>query len=119
MTFDARVVIELVQEIRDPVDVLQEYGYVDRNAFNLVASAVFQTELHRCIEESSQGLSFRARARIMATDVLETAYNIALDKEASDAVRLDAGKWIARMGDLEPKEKKSDTNTAFVLNINM
>lgn len=119
MTFDDRILIELVQGLRDPVEVLREYGYETRNAFNLVASPVFQAELKRHIEESAQGLTFRNRARMMATDVLESAYDIAMDNQASEAVRLDAGKWIARMGDLEPKEKKGENNNAFVLQINM
>lgn len=119
LTFDDRILVELAQELRDPVLVMKEYGYEGRNAFNLVASPIFQSELKRQIDEAHQALDFRQRARLMANDVLEVAYEIATDTEASDANRLDAGKWIAKMGDLEPDDKKQGPNQAFQLILNM
>lgn len=119
MTFDPRIAIELAAQLRDPVEILDTYGYSGRNAFNLVASPLFQAELKAAIEQSVQGLTFRQRAKLMAPDVLEHAYDMATDKDISAAVRLDAQKWIAKMADLEPKEDKSTNNNAFQLVINM
>lgn len=119
MAYDGRVLMELAQQLKDPVEVLREYGYIGENAFNFVASQMFQNDLKRVIEEMSQGMSFRVRARMMADDVLDSAYGIAMDMGGSEAVRLEAGKWIAKMGDLEPKDKNGGQNQAFVLQIDM
>jgi hypothetical protein len=119
ITFDSRIPFELASRLRDPVEVLRGYGYVGQNAFNLVASPVFQSELKRNLEQVIQGLTFRARAKLMAPDVLEHAYDLATDKDVSSAVRLDAQKFIIKMADEEPREKKNDANNAFVLQINL
>lgn len=119
MTFDPRIAVELAAQLRDPVEILASYGYSGRNAFILVSSPAFQVELKAALEQSVQGLSFRQRAKIMAPDVLEHAYDLATDKDVSPAVRLDAHKWIVKMADQEPKEDKSQNNNAFQLVINM
>lgn len=119
MTFDARIPVELAARLRNPVEVLKTYGYAGKNAFNLVASPVFQIELKRSLEQLIQGLNFRQRAKMLAPDALEQAYTLAMDDDVSAAVRLEAQKWIAKMADEEPKEKKNETNQAFVLQINL
>lgn len=119
MTFDPRIPAELAARLKDPQEVLQEYGYTGKNAFNLIASPLFQNELKRCIDETVNGLTFQQRAKLMAPDILEHAYDLATDRELSPAIRLDAQKWIAKMADLEPKEDKASLNQAFQLILNL
>ena len=100
MTFDARIPAELAARLRDPVETLRDYGYIDENAFNLVASPIFQIELKRSLEEHVLGLSFRQRAKLMGPDALEEAYSMMTDVDVSPAVRLESAKWVAKMGAL-------------------
>lgn len=120
MTFDPRIPFEMAARLKHPKDILRDYGFVGRDAFTLVASPLFQAELKRCLEELvASGLSFRQRARMLAPDALETAYDLMTDNEVSPAVRADTAKWIAKMADVEPKEKSSGVNDRFVLQINL
>lgn len=120
LTFDERIPAELAARLRDPMAVLKSYGYSGKNAFNLIASPVFQVELKRALEQFIQGLTFRTRAKLMAADVLEHAYDLATDAaNVAPPVRLAAQQWIAKMADLEPKEDKNTTNQAFQLVINL
>ena len=118
MFFDPRIPWELAVQVADPQAVLAAYGYTGRGAFDLVAHPVFQRELRRHIDGLTTGLTFRKRCEIIADDLLSHAYALASSNETSDAVRAEMIKWVAKMADLEPKDKNA-TNNAFVLQINM
>ena len=119
MTFDQRIPMELAAQLRDPMLVLKEYGYTGDDAFHLVASPLFQGELQRCLEEISQGLTFRQRAKMMAPDALAAGHRLVRSRKTPPDVRLAAAKFIVNMADVVPKDDKAAPNQAFQLVIRL
>jgi hypothetical protein len=117
IAYDSRIVFELATRLRNPVEVMREYGYDQAQARLLIVNETFQNDLKRCVGELVDGVTFRTRARMMASDALEQVYNIVRSQTAGDSVRVDGAKWLAKMGELEPKEKSTGGNNAFVFQI--
>jgi len=117
MFFDPRIAWELAAQVGDPQAILAQYGYTDRDAFDLVANPAFQRELRgRVANLEADGLTYMRRAEIIADDALAHAYEIMTDPKAPAAVRMSAIQWITKIAGREPKEK-NPTNTQFVLEI--
>jgi hypothetical protein len=101
-----RMACELALGLEDPLVIFRRYGYDKDQALALLQSEQFGRLLDRIGKEvREQGLSFRAKARAMAEDLLPEAYAIATDELASSAVRADLIQWITRVADLEPAPK--------------
>lgn len=102
-----RMACELALGLEDPLIVFRRYGYDKDQALALLQSEQFGRTLDKISKEvREQGLSFRAKARAMAEDLLPEAYAIATDELASSAVRADLIQWITRVADLEPAPKE-------------
>lgn len=107
-----RLACELALRLEDSAVIFQRHGYTQDQALTLLESADFARTLDRIAKEvREQGLTFRAKARVMAEDLLQHGYEIATDDQASAAVRADLIQWFARVGDLEPAPKKDGTNS--------
>ena len=65
------------------------------------------------------GLSFKAKARAQAEDLLAHSYDLATDPLCSAAVRADLIKWTAKVAGLEPTTKDTEKTGGggLVLNI--
>ena len=121
-TQSERLAVELALKLDDPTVIFARHGYDAHQALELLQSKDFTALLERVAKEvQEQGLSFRAKARVMAEDLLQHGYELATDEMASAAVRADLIQWYARIADLEPapKEKGGGTGTGggMVLNI--
>ena len=101
-----RLAYELALKLDDSAVVFQRHGYSGEQALALLETAEFPVLLERVVQEvREKGLSFRAKARVMAEDLLQHGYEIATDEQASSAVRADLIQWMARVADLEPAKK--------------
>ncbi len=110
---DERMACELVLRLDDPDRIFTRYGYGRDQALALLQSQEFAATLSRVESEmKAQGLSFRAKARAIAEDLLPEAYALATDEQQSASVRADLIQWFARMGDLEPAPKKGNDGGA-------
>jgi len=92
-----RLALELALKLDDSAVIFQKHGYAPEQALALLE--------HTAQEVREKGLSFRAKARVMAEDLLQHGYEIATDDHASAAVRADLIQWMARVADLEPAKK--------------
>ncbi len=93
---------------------LQEYNEIARNPVFLRYVDVYTTEL------SENGFSFAAKSRILAEDLLPTAYHMAKDLEVPAATRLKAIENLVEWGGLKPKNTSVDTGTGgFSITINI
>lgn len=120
LTFDPRLVYELALGLEDAHEIFPRYNYTAEQALALASKPVFVAtykEYRKYISE--QGLSFKAKARMQAEDLLTHAYEMATDKETPAAVRFDIIQWTAKMGELAPKESKGDVpgGGSFSLNL--
>jgi hypothetical protein len=101
-----RLACELAMRFEEPLTVFARYGYDKDQALALLQNEEFGRLLEKVNKEvREKGLSFRAKARAMAEDLLPEAYAIATDDEASASVRADIIQWMTRVADLEPAPK--------------
>jgi len=101
-----RLALELALKLDDSAVIFQRHGYTPEQALALLETKGFAALLeHTAQEVREKGLSFRAKARVMAEDLLQHGYEIATDDHASAAVRADLIQWMARVADLEPPKK--------------
>lgn len=108
-----RLAYELALKLDDSGTIFAQHGYDGEQALALLENAEFSALLQRVSQEvREKGLSFRAKARVMAEDLLQHGYEIATDEYASAAVRADLIQWMARVGDLEPAPKTKDGGAA-------
>lgn len=113
-----RLAYELAMGLDDSADIFQRHGYGRDDALALLELPEFAKLLDRISREVREnGITFRAKARVMAEDLLQHGYEIATDELASAAVRADLIQWFARVGDLEPAAKKVDTGASGGLSL--
>lgn len=68
---------------------------------------------------ASDANKFRDDAARHAKGALKVAADIMHNDELSPAVRLEAGKWLTRVADLEPKANAAGGNDQFSIVINL
>lgn len=106
-TTHERLAVELALKMDEPADIFARYGYSVEQAAALLDSVAFQVMMARIAAEVAQnGLSFKAKIRAIAEDLLPTAHALATDPLTSAAVRADLIKWAGKMAGHEPKEDK-------------
>lgn len=121
-----RLVFELAMGMEDEAETFKRHGYSEDEAAALKSNAKFVALLDETrTAVIDKGLSFTAKARAMAEDLLPDAYAMAKDVMTAAATRHGIIQWITRMGKLEPaKEVAAETPTGtggagFVLNITL
>lgn len=119
MAFDPRLTFELALGLSAPDKIFERYGYDQNSALALAKNPVFQTVLKAYVDDVKEhGITFRAKARIQAEDLLAHSYEIATDAQAPYAVRADMIKWTAKVADYEPKANVVDApSNGFSLQI--
>lgn len=109
-TAHERMAVELAMGMDEPVDVFERYGYTADQGIALMDTPAFAATLERISKEvQSNGLTFRAKARVQAEALLEHSFEIATDPDAPAAVRADLIKWTAKVGDLEPRKEADES----------
>lgn len=119
-TTHERLAVELALRMEDPEVIFQRYGYTPEQADALMETASFTILLARIGKEIAEnGLSFKAKIRAIAEDLLPTAHALATDALTSSSVRADIIKWAAKMAGHEPKEAKDDGRSGGGLNLSI
>jgi len=104
-----RLAYELALGIDDPLEVFARHGLTADAALALVSTEAFALLLNRTkIDVQANGLSFRAKAKIQAEELLAHSFDIAVDPLQPAAVRADLIKWTGKMADYEPKKEADD-----------
>ena len=115
-----RLAVELALALDDADIIFKRYGYSPDEALALAQSLAFSTILERVMREVKEsGMSFRAKARMQAEELLGHSFEIATDPNQSAAVRADLIKWTTKVGGLEPKESKDDAKTGGGLTLSI
>ena len=104
---------ELVVAARHDMSV-EQYQELQRQPW-------FQAQLAaKRAEFEKNGVTFRAKAAWMASDLLDQVYLSVSSNEASLAQKHDVLKTLIKAGGLEPKdETKKDTGPTFAINIDL
>jgi hypothetical protein len=119
MTFDPRLTFELALGLSASDKIFERYGYDQDSALALAKNPIFQAAYKAYVDDVKEhGITFRAKARIQAEDLLAHSYEIATDTQAPYAVRADMIKWTAKVADYEPKPNVADApSNGFALQI--
>jgi hypothetical protein len=121
LTFDPRIAYSIALGLSSPSEVIAKYGLTMEQGKALIAMPGFVATVKKYRDEiSTQGVSFRLKAKIQAEDLLTHSYVLATDPEVPAAVRADLIKWTAKMAGLEPEgkgEKGGGGGSGFSLSI--
>lgn len=117
-TTHERLAVELALHMEEPEAVFLRYGYSPEQADELMNTAAFTVLLSRIGKEIAEnGLSFRAKIRAIAEDLLPTAHALATDPLTSAGERVKIIQWAAKLAGHEPKETKDDGRSSGGLNL--
>jgi hypothetical protein len=116
----AKAALEIAEGTRTPHAVLSAYGYDDITIDWLLQHKPFVSQIERYRAElQATGYTFRAKASFLAEQHLDTTHKIIASNDTPPQVRLDAIKFLAKMGNLEPKESATGATDRFSITINM
>lgn len=79
----------------------------------LLAVKNFQREI------AEQGITFKAKARLLSEDLLETTYLMVRDAEIPASVRMDGIKSVVRWAELDGDARREAQGTQFNIQINL
>ncbi len=116
-----RLAYELALRMEPVEDTFQRYGYTAEAAASLLESPEFRALCDRVGDDvQKNGLSFKAKAKAQAEELLAHSFDMATDPLVSSAVRADLIKWTARVAGLEPKgDKDNEKNAGGGLTLNI
>lgn len=119
-----RFVLDLAMTLEgsgDTLDVLlAEYQLTQYDLDGFSLDPLFNQRLDKLRQQLQEnGLTFRMKAQAQAELVLDTAWRIIHDEDASHAVRADLIKWITKMANYEPVAKSGGDSKGVTININM
>lgn len=84
--------------------IAERYGITGAAYDKMVAWEPFQKEIKRVEERlEAEGFSFKLKAGLMATDLLDQLYKDAKSPNTTPLQRLEINKFFAKMADYEPK----------------
>lgn len=119
---DPRLVLEIAQGLEHPDVIASRYNLTIPQWERVKADPAFQMQVeNRRAELKREGHSFRAKCALAAEDLIGDVYVMAKAKDTGLTSKLDAAKWFAKMGNLEPKEEKSSSllGAGFSITIDM
>lgn len=103
-------------------DICARYGYTPEQAEQLRNDPGFKVRVSRMEQElKKEGVTFRMRAAHAAEDLVRDVWNKATSSEVGLALKIEALKTLAKLGDLEPKQNLTAQNAGagFSITINL
>lgn len=101
----ASVALEIAEGSQDPPVVLRAAGFTEEQVDWLLHHEPFLVQIERFRADlQKNGYTFRSKAAFLAEAHLDTVHALVENKDTPSVVRLDAVKWLAKVGNLEPKE---------------
>lgn len=111
---------EMASGYEDPARIAARYGY-DQSAYDTLVSQewfVQAIEAKRA-ELRRSGWTFKAKAALMAEDMLEETY-LAAKQSDSVGTKLEVAKYLTKIADLEPRTNAvQQTGPGFSITINL
>lgn len=112
----AEMMLELAKGLEEPVAIAERYGYTPVQFSSLVEWEPFRKEYERMVNKlESEGVTFRNKAVLYATDLLDRVYAAAKRPDVTLPQLLEAAKYMTKAGDLDPKQSVNITSTSRVV----
>jgi hypothetical protein len=121
LNLDPKFVLELAAGLEDPDKIATRYAYQPDAWQSLKNDEHFRKVVEaKRTELQKSGYTFRLKAALAAEDLLDDVYIGAKSIDASLASKLEAFKYLTKLGGLEPKEDKQvQQGPAFTINIDL
>ncbi len=101
--YDHRMCFELALGLSPLDEILERYNVTPTELKKLMALPTFKEQVIAYKREiKDKGLSFREKAKIMAEDLLGTAYDLIHHVGTPPPVKSELIRWVAKMAALEP-----------------
>ena len=115
------MVASLALGMEDDLVVAARHGYSVEQLQELMAQPWFQAQIAvKRADYEKNGVTFKAKAAWMASDLLDQVYVQASAAGTSLAQKHDVLKTLIKAGGLEPKDEKSQqTGPTFAINIDL
>ena len=116
-----RMVLEIAYGLEAPIDIAQRYGFNEVQFGVLCQHDPFRKAVDaKRAELKAGGYSFRMKAALAAEDLLQEVAVLAISKHTDFGEKMDALKFLTKVGDLEPKESKTVAQgSGFSITINL
>lgn len=115
------MVASIALGMEDDLIVSARHGFTVEQWRQIEAQPWFQTQVAvKRAEYEKNGVTFKAKAAWMASDLLDQVYLQVSSNEASLAQKHDVLKTLIKAGGLEPKDEKAQqTGPTFQINIDL
>lgn len=119
--WDPRLMVDLALAI-DPLEaILERFSLTQDHYERLLRIPAFRRDLAMTMRELREdGIPFAKKAAVQAESYLLDVDEMVQDRSIAASTRLDAIKWTAKMGKLEPREEKGgDVNQGVSVNLSI
>jgi hypothetical protein len=105
--WDPRLILDLALAIDPLEEILQRFSLTGSHYTRLLQIPSFRRDLSMTMRELREnGVTFGRKAAAQAESYLLDVDEMIQDRSIAASTRLDAIKWTAKMGKLEPKDEK-------------
>ena len=121
LDLNPKFILELAAGMEDPDELARRYHLTDAGWASLKTDDNFQKVVEaKRAELQKSGYTFRLKAALAAESLLDDIYLGAKDIDASLSAKLEAFKYLTKLGGLEPKEDKGAVQGAgFTIRIDL
>jgi hypothetical protein len=113
-------ITELALQLDSTEIVLQRHEVSHEQYQQFLALPIFRREVAAMMKElSDSGHTYKLKARQQAEAYLPVVDEIVNNIDVAASTRMDAIKYMGKMGDLEPKEKKGEENNGANIQVNI
>lgn len=118
--FNQQMLLEMAYGMESADVIRQRYGITDEQWAMLVNNKYFRDALGKHVAELKRnGTTFKAKAQVLAEDVLPISHQMATDPKMPAAIRLDAVKWLARVSGMDESDKKQQGSGGNNVQVNI
>jgi hypothetical protein len=109
----AEMMLDLAKGLEEPEAIAERYGYSVVEFNQLVEWEPFRKEYERMVNKLEvEGITFRNKAVLYATDLLDRVYKAAKRPDVPLTQLLETAKYLSKAGDLDPKPAQTTQSGA-------
>lgn len=109
----AEMMLDLAKGLEEPEEIAERYGYTPMEFASLVEWEPFKKEYDRMVAKlEAEGVTFRNKAVLYATDLLDRVYKAAKRPDVPLTQLLETAKYLSKAADLDPKPAQTTQSGA-------
>jgi hypothetical protein len=118
--FNQQMLLEMAYGMESADVIRRRYGIEDDQWKLLIKNPYFRDALGKHVADLKRnGTTFKAKAQVLAEDVLPISHAMATDTRVPAAIRLDAVKWLAKVSGMDESDKKQNGTSGNNVQVNI